>query len=312
MPAPEQSKRNVRIDSEKYLIRTIETDDASDRWAGWMSDPEVMHMLNLRARTWKKADVLDYIKTFDQQSSLLLGIFEKQGGTHIGVFTVDINQVRSQFLVNLLIGEPEYRNKHVTSSIAMPFHEYFFETLGLNMAVASVLGHNAPMIHYLKKNGWKLDRTVKHAKKSNADGAMLDVCLFSLSRDAREKDRLVRSLDEPGPGEAAGAVEQHVWPHQIPEPGASRPEQVEFVGLRNAYTDALGGSVKDAETDDDPLMFVPERSISSPPTQAPLCQLAPAWKPQTEPLELIPDKVIPEAGALPPKMKSVNGSRPQP
>ena len=184
MPTPKQSKRKVRIDSEKYLIRTIEPDDASDRWASWMSDPEVTHMLNLRARTWKKADVLDYIKTFDQLSSLLLGIFEKQSGTHIGVFTVDINQVRSQFLVNLLIGEPEYRNKHVTSSIAMPFREYFFETLGLNMAVASVLAHNAPMIHYLKKNGWKLDRTVKHGKKSNADGAMLDVCLFSLPLDA--------------------------------------------------------------------------------------------------------------------------------
>ena len=162
----------------------IEPDDASDRWASWMSDPEVTHMLNLRARTWKKADVLDYIKTFDQLSSLLLGIFEKQSGTHIGVFTVDINQVRSQFLVNLLIGEPEYRNKHVTSSIAMPFREYFFETLGLNMAMASVLARNAPMIHYLKKNGWKLDQTLKHSTKSYADGAMLDVCLFSLSRDA--------------------------------------------------------------------------------------------------------------------------------
>jgi hypothetical protein len=70
--------------------------------------------------------------------------------------------------------------------------------------------------------------------------------------------------------------------------------------------------MKDAENDDDPLMLVPERSISSPPTQAPLCQLAPAWKPQTVPLELIPDRVIPEGGALPPKIASVNGSRPQP
>jgi RimJ/RimL family protein N-acetyltransferase len=184
MTAPEQPRRNVRIDSEKYLIRTIETDDASDRWASWMSDPEVMHMLNLRPRTWMKADVLDYIKTIDQQSSLLLGVFEKQSGTHIGIFTVDVNQVQSQFRVNLLIGEPEYRNKRVTSSIAMAFHEYFFETLGLNMAMATVLGHNAPMIHYLKKNGWKLDRTVEHSRKSNADGTMLDVCVFSLSRDA--------------------------------------------------------------------------------------------------------------------------------
>jgi RimJ/RimL family protein N-acetyltransferase len=175
-------QKKVRIHSEKYLIRTIEADDASDRWANWMSDPEAMHMLNMPARSWKKADVIDYIKTFDQRSNLLLGIFEKQGGTHIGIFTVDINYVLSQFLVNLLIGEPEYRNKHVTSSLTMPFREYFFETLGLNMAMASVLARNAAMIHYLLKNGWKLDQTLKHGTKSNADGAMLE--LFSLSRDS--------------------------------------------------------------------------------------------------------------------------------
>jgi len=187
MPAPKQSiasKKKVRIHSEKYLIRTIEADDVSDRWVRWMSDPEAVHMLNMAARTWTKADLVNYIKTFDQRSSLLLGIFEKKSGTHIGIFTVDINYVQSQFLVNLLIGEPEYRNKHVTSSIAMPFREYFFETVGLNMAIASVLARNAAMMHYLQKNGWKLDHTVKHGTKSNADGTMLDICLFSLSRDA--------------------------------------------------------------------------------------------------------------------------------
>jgi len=177
-------KKKIRIQSEKYLIRTIGVDDASDRWANWMSDPEAVHMLNMPARSWEKNDVINYIKTFDQRSSLLLGIFEKQGGTHIGIFTVDINYALGQFLVNLLIGEPDYRNKHVTSSLTMPFREYFFEALGLNVAMASVLARNTPIIHYLLKNGWSLDQTVKHGARSNADGTMLDVCLFSLSRDA--------------------------------------------------------------------------------------------------------------------------------
>lgn len=65
--------------------------------------------------------------------------FEKKGGTHIGIFTVDINYAGSQFLVNLLIGEPEYRNKHITSNLTVPFREYFSETLGLNVAMASAL-----------------------------------------------------------------------------------------------------------------------------------------------------------------------------
>jgi hypothetical protein len=53
MPAPRQSvipPKIVRIDSKKYLVRTLGVDDASDRWASWMSDPEAMHMLKPDAR----------------------------------------------------------------------------------------------------------------------------------------------------------------------------------------------------------------------------------------------------------------------
>jgi hypothetical protein len=62
MPAPHQSmipQKVVRIHSEKYLIRTIGADDASDRWVSWMSDPETMRMLNMAARKWEKADIIN-------------------------------------------------------------------------------------------------------------------------------------------------------------------------------------------------------------------------------------------------------------
>jgi RimJ/RimL family protein N-acetyltransferase len=187
MPVPRQSiipPKIVSIRSEKYLVRTIAADDASDRWAGWMGDPEAMHMLNLPARTWTKADVVGYIKTFDQRSVLLLGIFEKSSGAHLGILTVDINQATSQFLVNMLIGEPGYRRKGVTWEITVPFRDYFFETLGLEVALASALVRNTPITEYLLKTGWKLDQTLERNAKSNPDGGMLDLCLFSLSREA--------------------------------------------------------------------------------------------------------------------------------
>ena len=177
-------RKEVRIDSDKYLVRTIEANDASDRWAGWMSDPDVRYMLNMAPRSWKKADVVSYINTFNQVQNLLLGIFDKQSGTHVGIFTVDINPALGHFLLNLLIGEPDYRDKHVTTSIAEPFLTYFFETCGLNTAMASVLAHNAPMLHWLQKHGWRLEQTLRQSAKSHADGAMLDVCLLSLPRES--------------------------------------------------------------------------------------------------------------------------------
>ena len=62
--------------------------------------------------------------------------------------------------------------------------------------MASVLARNAPMIHWLLKNGWQLEQTLKQSTKSNADDAMLDVCLFSLPRETwrdRTKNALAQS-----------------------------------------------------------------------------------------------------------------------
>lgn len=177
------AKRSISIDCGKYLLRTINADDASDRWGSWMTDPEVVYMLNAPARKLTKADLVDYINRFDQSSRVLLGIFEQRSGLLIGFLTIDIDRAKGQFLVNMLIGEPEYRNKGVTNHITVPFRNYFFETLGLKKMVATALARNHVIIHYLLKTGWKLEKTLKRRVKSHADGTMLDLCFFSQSRE---------------------------------------------------------------------------------------------------------------------------------
>ncbi len=177
------AKKKISIDCGKYLLRTINVDEASDRWASWMTDPEAVYLLNAPARNMTKADLIDYINRFDQKSRLLLGVFEKQTGIHIGIMTIDIDHAGGRFLVNYLVGEPEYRNKGVTNDITVPFRDYFFETLGLKKIMATALARNQVIIHYLLKTGWKLEKTLQRHVKSHSDGTMLDLCFFSQSRD---------------------------------------------------------------------------------------------------------------------------------
>ncbi len=187
MQVPHSSKipkTIVRIQADKYLVRTIKPDDASERWASWMSEPEAMHMLNARPRNWQKRDIEAYIAQFDQRSRLLLGIFEKQTWLHIGIVTIDIDHATGEFRANYLIGEPEYRNKGVTNDITEPFRDYFFETLGLKKMMANALARNHVIIHYLLKTGWTLEETLKQHVQSRSDGTMLDLCRFGLTRDA--------------------------------------------------------------------------------------------------------------------------------
>ena len=174
----------VRIDAGDYLIRTLTKDDASDRWAAWIADPEVAKMLNAPTRALTKEEIKKYINRFDQQTKLLLGIFDKRTNLHIGFFSVDIDYRRSQGRINMLIGDAKYRHRGVLSMIRSYYLKYLFETLGLKKLTATALAHNQIIINLLIKRGWKVDNILKEHMRSHADGSKLDVWVMSLSRDA--------------------------------------------------------------------------------------------------------------------------------
>ena len=187
MRAPQQQKlpkREVRIDCGDYLLRTLQADDASERWAGWMADPRNMRLLNLPPRAMTRADIAAYIGQFDQRSSLLIGIFEQQTRDHIGFFRVDISPASSRCLCFMFIGEEKYRSRRVTGALAVPFQDFIFETLGISTMLGTVLARNRPMIFHMLKYGWVLDRTIERHVKSQADDSMLDLSFLSLSREA--------------------------------------------------------------------------------------------------------------------------------
>jgi RimJ/RimL family protein N-acetyltransferase len=187
MRAPQQPKlpkKIVRVDCGKYFLRTLKSEDASDRWASWMADPKNLRLLNSAPRVMTRNDIVTYIEQFDQRSHLLIGIFEKQSGMHIGFFRVDIDHALNRCLGFMMIGEQKYRHWSVTQALRVPFQDLIFETLGLNTMLGTALASNRPMIRYLLKSGWTLDKTAVRHVKSQSDDAMLDLCFLSLSREA--------------------------------------------------------------------------------------------------------------------------------
>ena len=181
--------KKIKIDCSKYFLRSLTTEDASDRLASWFSDPNVLYALNAPARIWSKGDVVNYINDFNHASKLLLGIFEKTSNVPIGIFTILINQNTGQGLINILIGDAEYRNKGIRSrgvlvDITVSSLDFLFQSLGLTEVLGSALARNKIIINMLLHIGWKLDQTLKSNQKSNSDGSMLDVCLFSLTRSS--------------------------------------------------------------------------------------------------------------------------------
>ncbi len=173
------AKKQVRLETTRFVVRNARVEDASEQWGQWMADAEASQMLNAPAKALSKAEVEAYIKKFDQQTHLLLVIVEKASENVLGCFRIDIDEKLGRFLVNMIVGEPGYRHKGIMNELTVPFRDYFFDTLGLKTMLGMVLSHNEPVLRYLFKTGLNLDKKIERHVKSRVSDAMLAMCFFS-------------------------------------------------------------------------------------------------------------------------------------
>jgi RimJ/RimL family protein N-acetyltransferase len=176
------AKKEIWFRCGRYFLRTVKREDASDRWAGWLSDPWTVHVLNTAPRAFTKSDVTDYIKQFDQRSRLLLGIFEIGTRLHVGFVRVDIDNT-GDALVNAVIGEPAHRNRGATTDVFIALLDFLFDTVGVKRVRASVLERNRVTLDYLLKLGWQKDETPGAPVKSVTDGSPLGTCTVNWTRE---------------------------------------------------------------------------------------------------------------------------------
>ena len=185
-------KKELWFQCGRYFARTIRREDASDRWAAWLSDPWVLQALNLPRRDLTKSDIAGYIKQSDQRTRLMLGIFERGTRLHVGFIKLDLDYTAREALVNAIIGETEHRNRGATTDAFVSTLDFLFDTEGMARVRASVLERNQLTLKYLLKMGWQLDTTAEGQIRSNADGTMLDVRSVVWSRESYRAFRLTK------------------------------------------------------------------------------------------------------------------------
>jgi RimJ/RimL family protein N-acetyltransferase len=136
------------------------------------------------AKPRTKADMQAYIAGFDQSTRILFGVFDKTTGLLVGIGNAQIDWAAGNYLINTVIGEPDYRNTGVMSELTPPFRDYFFDVLRLKSSTASALATNTVIRKFLEATGWTLVQVLKNHTKSHADGSMIDLYLYKLTREA--------------------------------------------------------------------------------------------------------------------------------
>ena len=187
---PAQAARQVKqlepftIETANFVIRFLRPEDATDRWSAWFESAYVREALNMDSRPRTKAEMQSYIASFDQRDRLLLGVFDKTNSLLVCIGSAQIDWNAGNYLINTVVGEPDYRNAAVMSELTPPFRDYFFDVLGLKSSTATALGTNTVIRKFLESTGWTLIQVLKNHQRSHADGSMIDLYLYKLTREA--------------------------------------------------------------------------------------------------------------------------------
>lgn len=176
-----RAPRAIHLETPNYLVRTMELSDVGPGWQEWLKDPETQRNLNARPETLSEDALKGYVTSFDRSNNHLLGIFEKTSGRMIGLRSVYINPQGRDYIVNVLIGESDARNKGARSETREVIYRYFFEDMDLDPAICSVVSTNAAILRVMDRNGWVREGSSR--KPASSGEGFVELIRFRLARD---------------------------------------------------------------------------------------------------------------------------------
>ncbi len=181
-PPPPRVKL-LKIETERFLLRTLTPADASDRWAAWLDDLDVMGPVNTEPRKTSKAEIAAYPRNFDQERRLLIGIFDKHADNlHIGFYQVDVNARHRTAKLNVIIGDKAYWGRKVVLETRAALLDHLFRS-GTEKAIGSPLARNFPAVFNYKAQGWRLEGILKGQVRHMSANTRLDQYEFGLLKD---------------------------------------------------------------------------------------------------------------------------------
>ena len=172
---------NILVETPNYIVRTLTESDDMGSWGSWLADQNTARMMNAMPKTLTADDFKDHVRGFDRVDNHLLGIFRRDGGELVGMFANYIDWEKSEFQMNLIIGDIPERKTHVRHETSWRVNRYFFEQLDLKFQYASTLATNIPAIRALEEKKWTLSA---RSAKASADGqGLVEILHYTRSRE---------------------------------------------------------------------------------------------------------------------------------
>jgi ribosomal-protein-alanine N-acetyltransferase len=169
--------------TERFLLRPLTENDATERYLSWLDDTDAKKFITVAEKTKSLSDLKEYVRDqIGHDDILFLGIFEKNTGLHIGNIKYDpVNTALGYAIMGMLIGDSAYRGKGVAAEILSASAQWLKEHRNIKQILLGVSTDNAAAIHAYEKVGFMISDTAIIRRKPNAVSMILDLERLAVS-----------------------------------------------------------------------------------------------------------------------------------
>lgn len=169
----------VRIETPRFVMRSLTPGDVTQKWADWASDPEVMKGVNPVPTTVTQDALRGQIGGYNNRMNFILGIYDKENGEHIGVYRVESHVVNMIATTNVVIGDKAYWGQKVVLETRAALIDFLFDKVKAEKIDGRPFARNFPAIFNYKAQGFKVEGIMRKQVRVS-DTERWDQYLFGL------------------------------------------------------------------------------------------------------------------------------------
>jgi ribosomal-protein-alanine N-acetyltransferase len=174
----------LRLETPRFIVRSMTREDVTDTFIGWLADPEVMLGLNLPRRRLSRSQAVRWVLGFDNRVRFCLGLHVRRDGPQIGFFTVDCDLKNRCGETSVVIGDRSFWGRNVVIETRSSLLDFLFEEMDLHKVTGKPHGRNFASIYNYKALGFTCEAVLREQLCSIQDGTRLDQLIFGMLRSA--------------------------------------------------------------------------------------------------------------------------------
>ena len=185
----------IRLETENYVVRSIEHADVNEDYRDWTHDQEIMAGVNSSPTEMTIADMHKYVDRFDNRNGFHFGIFDKNANNKmIGFYVIYRDRRHNLAQTNVVIGNKDYWGKAAVLETRSAVLDFLFDVVKVGKIWGNPMVRNIRSVFNYKAQGFVAEGVLRR-HRIDPDGKRVDQVMFGLLPEdwAEQKKKLAET-----------------------------------------------------------------------------------------------------------------------